>query len=134
MEIKKAFEQFKKELNKETGIKGGFTMNAKQISNRTATYCVGRTESYEATIKEFTDWKNRCNHAQIAAECERRISYATGMKNKYGTRENENNARIETVTTSKAFKKFCETVGTVNVHKEISTTDGVDFLYIRFNY
>lgn len=134
MEIKKAFEQFKKELKKETGIAGGFTMNAKQIENRTATYCVGRTESYEATIKEFSDWKNRTNDACIIKECERRIAYFTEKRNQYGTRENENRTMIEQVINSKAYKKFCETVGAVKFNKEVRTTDGVDFLYIRFHY
>lgn len=132
-EIKKAFDTFKKELNKETGIKGGFTMNCRQIENRTATWLISRAESYEASIAEFEAWAKKSDKF-ISAEGARRVEYFKAEREQYGTKENYIATMIDRMTGSKAFKKFCETVGNVKFHKEVSEYDGVMFVYLRFNY
>lgn len=133
MEIKKAFDTFKKELTKETGIKGGFTMNSRQIENRTATWMISRAESYEASIAEFETWA-KSSDKFISEEGSRRVAYFKAEREQYGTKENYVATMIDRMTGSNAFKKFCETVGNVKFHKEISEYDGVMFVYLRFTY
>lgn len=134
-EIKKAFEQFKKELNKETGIKGGFTMNCRQIENRTATYAVCPTQGLDETISYFEKWIVENPETAKYAGCESRVEYFKALKAEYGTRENYAKATVEKITGSKAFGKFSDIVGGVKWHIEISKDYcGNDWYYVRFNY
>jgi len=140
MEIKKAFEQMKKELKKETGIHGGFTMNVKQIKNRTATYLFGLSWSYESEleyrrkmnekVQGYDTWtkeaKARTNEDFLEHKelIEGNIAY-------FGTRENEFDIVTNIIVNSKAFENFEKAVGgKVEWYKE--EVNGA--YYIRFNY
>lgn len=141
MEIKKAFEKMKKDLEKETGIKGGFVMNKRQIEKRTATYFVCRSTSYEYEIDECrkTDMKVQAYDtwtAEEKASAHKRmmesIEFLTELKEKYGTRENEVECTKNTIVNSKAFKSFEETIGnTVSLLRELDN-DGC--YKLRFHY
>ena len=142
-EIKKAFEQFKKELFKETGIKGGFTMSARQIENRTATYCICNLIPYE---KEIAYHQNACERVRSydswtdaekdrwCAGAEKTIAYYKDQLAKYGTKENYAAVMFETITKSKAYRNLCETFGGVRTYLEQKRNSGLDVMYIRFTY
>ena len=143
-DLKKAFELMKKELKKETGISGGFTMSAKQIENRTATYLVCNLIPYE---KEIARIKASCERVRgyntwTDAEKERFcndyeqnwIPYFEKQIEDYGTKENYANVIAERIVNSKAFSKFSETIGGVRYHLESKRESGLDVMYLRFNY
>lgn len=139
-EIKKAWETMKKELKKELGIEGGFTMGAKQINNRTATYLVCNIVSYEEEIKRAKDsnaivqaydsWTAE-EKAKRNAETERQVAQYEELLAKYGTKENELRMVHEELVNSKAFQKFASNFE--NVTTEVEFKENF-FYYIRFNY
>lgn len=139
-DVKKAWEQMKKDLKKELGIEGGFVMNAKQISNRTATYTVCNNWTFDREIEyhkkedervqSYTTWtpeaKARSHKDKLAY-----ISALEEEKAKYGTKENQAAVVRAEIVNSKAFQKFQDAVGKVETAIEIRE----NFLYyIRFNY
>ena len=140
MEIKKAFEVFKKELAKETGIAGGFVMNRKQIANRTATYTVANTMTFEsliemykssdAKVQAYTTWtadeKARAHESYMHS-----IETTTAKLEKYGTKENMARTERDTIANSKAFAKFESEVGKTTLTIEINSDQ---CFIIRFNY
>lgn len=139
-EIKKAWETMKKELKKELGIEGGFTMNAKQINNRTATYMACNNRPYEEEIRiaketiekvmAYTTWTEE-EKARSKANTENWIEKETERIKKYGTKENELKMIHEEIVTSKAFQKFASNFEKVTTEFE----EKENFLYyIRFNY
>ena len=140
MEIKKAFEQFKKELKKETGIEYGFTMNKRQIENRTATKTVCYSKSYDYMItffekqiekvQAYTSWTDEEKANSKARDLER-IAELKELKRKYGTRKNEAIAQLKAIETSKSFEHFKSKVGDTKINLEI---DSEGFYKIRFNY
>lgn len=143
MEIKKAFEQFKKELKKETGIFGGFVMNRAQIAKGTATKLVCNTISYEKEIEEVVYYDEKVQGYETWTDEEKarrhtrnleRIAYLNGEIEKYGTKTNFANDEVERIVNSKAFQKFSETAGGVKYGTEIKTEFGVDYIYLRFYY
>ena len=140
VDIKKAWEQMKKDLKKETGISGGFTMNARQIKNRTATYSVCNIKTYDediayyeannAKVQGYTTWTDE-EKAGCAARTAETVKEIQERKNQYGTKENEARYYEELIVSSKAFKKFEETVGEVKTNIELLD----NFVYtIRFFY
>lgn len=143
MEIKKAFEQFKKELKKETGIFGGFTMSGKQIENRTATYCVCNMIPYESEIKyhesacnrvrSYSSWTDAEKERWIANE-EVYIKYFKEQIEKYGTKENYARNTVERIVNSKAFKNFSNAMGGVRYSTEIKNVSGLTVEHLRFYY
>lgn len=138
-DIKKAWEQMKKEIKKELGISGGFTLNAKQLQNRTATYLSTVTLSYETAIafleKEiervqgYTTWtdaeKENSRQRELAE-----IQRLEALRSRYGTRENQVVEEMKAITGSKAFEKFENAVGKTSFH--IEENNGC--YYIRFDY
>ena len=139
-EIKKAWETMKKELKKELGIAHGFTMNAKQINNRTATYLVCNNIPYEEEIKREKDSNARVQaydtwteeaKAKYNAETERWVTQHEERLAKYGTKENEHRMVHEELVNSKAFKKFASNFE--NVTTEFETKENWLY-YIRFHY
>lgn len=139
MEIKKAFEQMKKDLAKEVGISGGFTMSAKQIKNRTATYCVCNNIPYEEQIARekasdervqgYTTWTDEEKANSHARSVETVKRYEARLA-EFGTKENEAKVKMERIVNSKAFKKFSDEVGGCECNIE-----QMDIAYyIRFNY
>lgn len=139
MEIKKAWEQMKKDIKKELGISGGFTMNGKQIKNRTATYLICNVIPYEKEIEHLkrTMEKVQGYDTWTAEEKERSkqrdlvtlAGYEAGLA-KYGTKENEAEVVTQQIINSKAFEKFQKEVGEVSWQIEQMDIG----YYIRFNY
>lgn len=141
-EIKQAFEQMKKELAKELGIKGGFVMNRKQIENRTATYLVNNGAiSYDEEIDEvlkrdvkvqtYDTWtaEEKADSHKRAME---RVNYLEKCLAEYGTKQNEARAKRNEIAKSEAFKKFEDTIGnTACIRVE---TDPEGFWRLRFYY
>lgn len=142
-EIKKAWNQMKKDIKKELGedFSYGFTMSAKQLENRTATYCIRLATTYEWDIDcvESEDariqaWEDRDQEtierkARIHAEHLEKIERIRAKIAKFGTKENEVAEITTKVVTSKAFKKFSDVVGGVEWEPEVK-----DCYYIRFHY
>lgn len=142
-EIKKAWNQMKKDIKNELGedFGYGFTMSAKQLENRTATYCIRVATTYEFDISAVEsedartqEWRVRDQEdierkARIHAEHLEKIERIRAKIAKYGTKENEVAEITNKVVTSKAFKKFSDAVGNVEWEPEIK-----DCYYIRFHY
>lgn len=139
-DIKKAFEQMKKDLFKETGIKGGFVMNKKQIENRTATYLltnhfwpyeedIRRTKESDARVQAYTTWTDE-EKARSHERALRQIEAYERLIRDYGTKENLARVLMDKVVKSKAFAKFQEAVGKTTYRIE----DKDDCYYLRFNY
>ena len=134
-EIKKAFERFKKELNKETGIKGGFTMNCKQIENRTATYAVCPAIDFDSKIADAEAWAAKASREDHKKICLETAEYFKALKAQYGTWEARAEEIIGKVTGSKAFETFSAAIGGVKWNTELGKDYcGQRWLYIRFNY
>lgn len=139
MEIKKAFNQFKKELAKECGIEGGFTMSARQIESRTATYCVSTIVEFDDLIEQntktantimgYSNWSAESRKARYD-DCMESVKRISALKEKYGTQRNRTIAMMNQIKNSKAFEKFQTEVGKTMLSVE-STKEA---WYIRFNY
>lgn len=138
-EIKKAWEMMKKEIKKELGFEGGFTMSQKQINNRTATFLVCNTIPYETEIRRTQEIINRVmgydswtdtEKARSKAKSEECIADYTARMKQFGTKENEVQETLTKVTNSKAFKKFAGNFE--NVLAEVEEMQ--DCYYIRFCY
>lgn len=143
-EIKKAWETMKKDLKKEfkdvTALQYGFTMNAKQIKNRTATFCATSILEYDAEIGQarrslervmgYTAWTDE-EKAGCKERTERFVASIEAKKAKYGTREKEAGMYLEMIKNSNAFKKFSEAVGQAEMLVEISNEGNY---MIRFVY
>lgn len=138
-EIKKAFEQFKKEIKKEKGIAYGFTMNKKQIENRTATKFACYAASYDEVIEYYEHQIDKIKayetfddrDARIVEDYKTEIEGLRELKNRYGTRANQALALKKTIEETNAFKKFEETVGKTTLTTEI---DSENCYKIRFRY
>lgn len=139
-DIKKAFEQMKKDLFKETGIKGGFVMNKKQIENRTATYLltnhfwsyeedIRRERESDAKVQKYNSWTDE-EKANSHERSLKRIEAYEDLIRRYGTKENCARVLSDKVVNSKAFSKFQETVGKTKCFIE----DMNDCYYLRFIY
>ena len=143
-EIKKAWDTMKKELKKEfknvDGLHGGFVMNAKQIKNRTATFTATGWESYEEriadyikgheTVMTYDSWSDKAKQDH-KVRTEEKIAYTKAKKAQFGTIENEAETYFNMIQSSKAFAKFCKTVGKVEMHRE-KNADQCNI--IRFTY
>lgn len=139
MEIKKAFETFKKEIKKELGLSGGFTMSAKQIANRTATQIVvadipfqtfiDQTIREDERIQSYDTWTD-AQKARSHEEHIERIRRLGHRLNVYGTPYNMAVRRMCDIAASEAFRKFQENVGQTSLNVE--QMNGA--YYIRFNY
>ncbi len=121
-EIKKAWNTMKKEIGKECpDIPAGFTMTAKQIANRTATFNCGSTKAYDELIAMYDrqgDWGK-----EMADWCKE-------LKAKYGTPRNEAAAYMGMIESSKAFAKFRQAIGSVEICLEET---GKEYM-VRFTY
>lgn len=139
-EIKKAWETMKKELKKETGLESGFTMNAKQIKNRTATFLacnnipyseeIERLERDCARVQAYDTWtaEEKARHKEYT---DGQIERYTKRMEKHGTKENELRNKHDMLVNSKAFKKFAANFDSVTT--EFETKENM-FYYIRFHY
>ena len=139
-EIKKAFEIFKKEIAKECGFNGGFTMSKKQIELRTATFLVNNIISFEEEIKKqqesdervqgFNSWTDE-QKAKHHEYCMDNIRFYEKQKEKWGTKANEFSRKMKMLEESKAFAKLQDTIGEITLSAELKENF---FNYIRFNY
>ncbi len=142
-EIKKAWNQMKKELKKEypnvPALGHGFTMSGKQLNLRTATFLGASVLSYDWHIEyyEKTTIRVMGYHSWTQEEKEKCKKENAGyiaeymhLKEMYGTPENEVREYMRMIKESKAFKKFADTVGNVTLRFE-ETKDGY---YVRFMY
>lgn len=141
-EIKKAFEQMKKDIAKESGIKYGFTMNKKQIEKRTATYCVcygGSTydEDIDYEIKSdmkvqtwdtWTDEEKHDHHLRMLE----RVKYFSVLESKYGTKQNQAKMTAQAIRNTQAFARFEEAIG--NTVATMIEQDNEGFWRVRFFY
>lgn len=129
----------KKDIKKELGISGGFTMTSRQIKNRTATYLINcwipfeeeieRVKRDNEKVQRYTTWtaeeKERCNQRSL----ETIKSYEERLA-KYGTKEKEAEHYVKMITNSNAFADFKEAVGIVSW-----TVEKRDICYyLRFFY
>ena len=140
-EIKKAFNTFKKELAKETGHSGGFTMSGRQIELRTATYLVCNILPYDTEIERcrktvekvlgYDTWSDEAKE-RTKQEYAGYIAGYEARKAKYGTKENELLMTLKEVENSGAFKKFASNFEQVTLTTETGS-DGFCY-YIRFHY
>lgn len=121
-EIKKAWNVFKKEVQKETNIDltGCCYMTAKQIANGTATITLQLDWSYEDEIANrlrdveyFSSWTgdNKERGERYAREIREKIADLEARKSTYGTRLNEVKNDVEQITSSAAFKKLAAAIG-----------------------
>lgn len=112
--IKKAFEQMKKDLKKERGISGGFYMNNAQIANRTATWRIINTASYESEIDLYTSeikWYAERGWDKSEEGARELLARAQKGLKTYGNKITEARALADEVINSEAVRKFGETVG-----------------------
>lgn len=140
MEIKKAFEQFKKEVKKELGIKYGFSMTAKQIKNRTATFCICNTIPYERQIEYSKEVDAKVQGYESWTDEEKRVSHERHLEEiaryeaelaQYGTKENLMKEVTTAIVNSKAFERFQQNIG----GKVYWSNEEMDICYyIRFDY
>ena len=147
MEIKKAWNIFKKELAKEdVNSCGTFSMTARQIANRTATILVCSNMPYAEQIEHedkslaqvmgYDSWTDEEKARSKESHDVRVAIYKRDME-KFGTKENELKVTLEQIKNSKAFKKFCanaEIEDTVTLSTEMKMLYGIGYYYIRINY
>lgn len=139
MEIKKAFETFKKDLAKETNIKGGFTMSAKQIKLRTATYLSTSLTPFEDQIARvlrddervqgydtWTDEEKGRHHNEALST----VAWYKERLEKFKTPRNLATYEMCSIVASEAFRKLQDEIGQISVDME----DKNGYAYIRFNY
>jgi len=139
-EIKKAFETFKKELAKEVGLKGGFTMSKRQIELRTATYLVNTIMSYDDEVKRLEEFDIRVQGYDTWTDSEKakhhedsikQIEHYEAQKARFGSKANELIETVKMIKSSKAFAKLEEAIGKITLTTE---TKENFYNYIRFNY
>ena len=141
MDIKKAWNNFKKDIKKEgLDLSGLCYMTAKQIANRTATILLCNAIPYEedidrtlnsiAKLQSYDSWPDEERDEETIAV------YEAEMK-KFGTKENEAKVTSEQIVSSKAFKTFCEDAeieDTVSTNIEMQTQYGINLYYLRITY
>lgn len=145
-EIKKAWEVFKKAVQKETGIDltGCCYMNAKQIANGTATICLVNDIDYDREIARelssiekvngYDTWTNeeKQNHERRSLSA---IAFYEARKAEFGTKENEAKVEFDQITGSKAYKVLKEAIGIENVALElVEKWKGLSCYQIRISY
>lgn len=147
MEIKKAWNIFKKELTKEdVNSCGTFSMTARQIANRTATILVCSNIPYAEQIERenkslaqvmgYDSWTDEEKARSKEFHDVKVAIYKRDME-KFGTKENELKVTLEQIKNSNAFKKFCidaEIEDTVRLSTETKVLYGIGYYYIRIDY
>lgn len=144
--IKKAWNTFKKEIAKEVelDLTGCCYMTAKQIANGTATITLQLNWSYDDEIANITrdieyfsswDGDNKERGERYARDYKERLANVGARKANYGTRENEINADVETITSSAAFKKLAAAIGIKSTHLDLGKYSQTLKIYqLRINY
>lgn len=140
-DIKKAFNQFKKDIKKEgLDLTGSCYMTAKQIQNRTATILICNNIPYEKEIRDTTlrmqkvlgydTWTDEEKVRNAKSSTASILKYTQDLM-KYGTKDNEFKQTRQFILNSTAWKKFVEAVGsevqTIREDKDIG-------MYLRILY
>lgn len=147
MDIKKAWNNFKKDIKKEgLDLSGLCYMTAKQIANRTATILLCNAIPYEeeiertlksiAKVQSYDSWTDE-EKARAKKRDEETIAVYEAEMKKFGTKENEAKVTSEQIVSSKAFKTFCEDAeieDTVSTNIEMQTQYGINLHYLRITY
>ena len=147
MDIKKAFNNFKKNIVKEgLDLNGRCYMTAKQIANRTATILICTDQAYEKEIERerksttqvmaYDSWTDEEKARSKASYDEKIAMYESEMK-KFGTKENEFKVTMEQIESSNAFRTFCkdaEIEDTVRLSMEMKNQYGMGLYYVRIDY
>ncbi len=145
-EIKSAWNKFKKDVQKETGIDltGCCYMTAKQIANGTATITLQLDWSYDAEIachlrdiERFSAWDgdNKERGERYTREHREKIANLEARKAEYGTRENEVRNDADQITNSVAFKKLAEAIGIQSTGIELARySASLNIYQIRIRY
>jgi hypothetical protein len=145
-EIKSAWNKFKKDVQKETGIDrtGCCYMTAKQIANGTATITLQLTWSYDDEIatrlrdvEYYSAWDgdNKERGERYAREYREKIANLEARKAAYGTRENEVRSTAEKITSSAAFQKLAAAIGIQNTGIDLGSYNGSLKVYqLRISY
>lgn len=144
--IKSAWNKFKKDVQKETGIDltGCCYMTAKQIANRTATICLVNDIPYDREIARerrsieqvngYETWtaEEKQNNERRGLEA---IAFYEARKAEYGTKENEAQVEFDQITSSNAYKILAEAIGIENVALElVEKWKGLSCYQIRIIY
>ena len=145
-EIKKAWNTFKKEAQKEISfsMSGSCYMNAKQIANGTATITLCSDTEYDACVRSrcegiemvngYTTWTDEEKKNYEARNLEE-IRFIEDKKAKYGNKANEANVKAAEIRSSKAFKKLAEAIGITAVNVElVKKWEGLNCYQIRIHY
>jgi hypothetical protein len=144
--IKKAWNTFKKEIAKEIDLDltGCCYMTSKQIANHTATISQQLNWSYDDEIayylretERFLTWDgdNKERGERYAREYREKIAKLEARKATHGTRENEVNSDIETITSSAAFKKLATAIGIQSTCLDLGSYSKTLKVYqLRINY
>ena len=141
-DIKKAWNQFKKDIKKEgIDLTGSCYMTAKQMANRTATILICDNIPYAEEIKYttaaiqkvcgFDTWTAEEKVRSIKHHTEQIAKYTESLI-KYGTKENEHKHTVESILRSKAWNAFTTAVGT-QVSTGYEEKEG-RLMYLRINY
>ena len=145
-EIKKAWNTFKKEVQKETNIDltGCCYMNKKQIENGTATITLVNNIEYNdeieyqrKSIEKYNNFDNRTDEQKKKheAECLEVIANFEHRKAAHGTKANEAQTMATQITGSVAFMKLYKAIGITAFELEYAKQYGTFALYqIRIHY
>lgn len=142
-DIKKAFNQFKKDIKK-TGLDltGSCYMTAKQMRNRTATILICNNIPYEQEIEyttkaiykmttdEYDGWTTEQKMKSIRHHSENLLRYTKELK-EFGTKDNEFNWTTQFILNSTAWEKFVKAVG--SEVQTIREDKGIG-MYLRISY
>lgn len=145
-EIKKAWNTFKKEVQKEVkfDMTGSCYMNAKQIANGTATILICSDTEYDSeisyqrkNIEKYNNFDNRTDeqkkkHEEEALEL---IAHYEADKATYGTKANEAEVKSNEIINSEAFKKLTKAINIQHTEVEfIKKWEGLNVYQIRIHY
>lgn len=145
-EIKKAWNTFKKEVQKEVNfdMTGACYMNAKQIANSTATISLCNDIEYDVEINRNRKDIERINGLDSWTEKEKKnhevrsledIRYYEAKKATYGTRVNEAQVKATEIINSEAFKKLTKAINIQHTDIEfIKKWEGLNVYQIRIHY
>lgn len=145
-EIKKAWNAFKREIKKETGIdfSGCCYMNKKQIENGTATILLCNDVPFEAevqrlrktidTVNGYETWSDDEKKRSVSV-CEEEIKRVLSDEERYATKENQANQIAAKVFDSNAFKAMASAIQiTSSIVEFVKKWEGLGAYQIRIYY
>lgn len=141
-DIKKVWNQFKKDIKKEgLDLTGACYMTARQLANRTATICICNNRPYEKEIEYTAEQMQKMlgydtwtaeEKVRSAKSSTDSIAHYTKKLMQYGTKENEYKQTVSFILNSKAWQTFTAAIGT-QVTTEYEEKDNF-LMYLRINF